>query len=88
MLGNRGGPRESMSARKIPMILVGLLLLLLGAVFALQGDGVVGGSSLMDNNPNFIYIGSLVAFVGIVLAVLGIWPRPMVQTPSSTSQKT
>jgi hypothetical protein len=68
------------------MILVGLVLLLLGAVFALQGEGVVGGSSLMDNNPNFIYIGSLVAFVGIVLAVLGIWPRPVMQTRTNTGK--
>jgi uncharacterized membrane protein len=76
-----------LSARKTSMILVGMLLLLVGAVFALQGDGVVGGSSLMDNNPNFIYIGSLVAFVGIVLAVLGIWPRPVIQASVAADKK-
>jgi hypothetical protein len=38
----------------------------------------------MENNPNFIYIGSFAALVGIVLAVLGIWPRPGVQSPAST----
>ena len=69
------------------MILVGLLLLLVGAVFALQGEGVVGGSSLMDNNSNFIYIGSFVALVGIVVAVLGIWPRPVIQAPSNTGKQ-
>jgi hypothetical protein len=69
------------------MILVGLLLLLLGAVFALQGEGVVGGSSLMDNNPNFIYIGSFVALVGIVMAVLGIWPRPIMRAPVATRRQ-
>jgi hypothetical protein len=62
------------------MILLGLVLLLLGAVFALQGEGMVGGGSLMDNNPNFVYIGSFVALVGIVLATLGIWPRPIMNT--------
>ena len=66
------------------MILLGLVLLLLGVVFALQGEGVVGGSSLMDNNPNFVYIGSFVALVGIVLATLGIWPRPIMNTPTGT----
>jgi len=66
------------------MILLGLVLLLLGVVFALQGEGVVGGSSLMDNNPNFVYIGSFVALVGIVLATLGIWPRPIINTPAGT----
>jgi hypothetical protein len=67
------------------MILLGLVLLLLGVVFALQGEGMVGGSSLMDNNPNFVYIGSFVALVGIVLATLGIWPRPVMNTQPSTS---
>jgi len=67
---------------------MGLLLLLVGAVFALQGEGVVGGSSLMDNNPNFIYIGSFVALVGIVMAVLGIWPRPGMQGPVGTGHPT
>ena len=66
------------------MILLGLVLLLLGVVFALQGEGVVGGSSFMDNNPNFVYIGSFVALVGIVLATLGIWPRPIMNTPTGT----
>lgn|GEM_PF-2271127 len=77
-----------MSSRKITMIIVGLLLLLVGAVFALQGEGAVGGSSLMDNNPNFIYIGSFVALVGIVMAVLGIWPRPVMQAPAGTGRQT
>jgi uncharacterized membrane protein len=84
MLGNSESLGNILSARKITMILVGLLLLLLGAVFALQGDGAIGGGSLMENNPNFIYIGSFAALVGIVLAVLGIWPRPGVQSPAST----
>jgi hypothetical protein len=64
------------------MILLGLVLLLVGVVFTLQGEGVVGGSSLMDNNPNFVYIGSFVALVGIVMATLGIWPRPIMNTPA------
>ena len=74
-----------MSTRKITMILLGLVLLLVGVVFALQGEGVVGGSSLMDNNPNFVYIGSFVALVGIVMATLGIWPRPIMNAPSSST---
>jgi hypothetical protein len=47
---------------------------------------MVGGSSHMDNNPNFVYIGSFVALVGIVLATLGIWPRPVMNTKASKSQ--
>ena len=53
-----------MKASKIAVIVGGVILALLGAVFALQGDGVIGGSSLMDNNSSFIYIGLVVAIVG------------------------
>ena len=71
------------------MIIVGRLLLLVGAVSLRSREKArVGGSSLMDNNPNFIYIGSFVALVGIVMAVLGIWPRPVMQAPAGTGRQT
>lgn len=41
----------------------------------------------MDNNPNFIYIGSFVALVGIVMAVLGIWPRPIMRASVGTRRQ-
>ncbi len=52
--------------RAIPII-VGALLVLVGAGWASQGAGILGGSSLMDNNPTFIYLGGVLAIVGIVL---------------------
>ena len=49
---------------------MGILLILFGSVFALQGDGMVGGSS-MTGNPFWIYAGSGVAIIGVILAILG-----------------
>ncbi len=48
----------------------GVILLLFGTVFALQGDGIIGGSS-MTGVPFWIYAGSVIALVGAVIAVLG-----------------
>ena len=53
-------------------------------VFALQGDGIIGGSSLMDNNSNFVYIGSLVAVVGLVIIAFGLrmtYSKPAAKAP-------
>jgi hypothetical protein len=55
--------------RKAISIAIGVVLVLLGTLFASQGAGIVGGSSLMDNNPEFIYVGALVAVVGIALVL-------------------
>jgi hypothetical protein len=48
----------------------GIILLLLGTVFALQGDGMIGGSS-MTGVPFWIYAGSIIALVGVLMAALG-----------------
>jgi len=53
-------------------LLVGILFVLFGSVFALQGDGVLGGSA-MSNNPFWIYAGSAVAVVGVIIAAVGVW---------------
>jgi len=52
------------------LVVVGLILLLMGVVFALQGAGDIGGS-VMTGNSIYIYIGGAVALVGLVLLVLG-----------------
>ena len=48
----------------------GIILLLLGTVFALQGDGMIGGSS-MTGVPFWIHAGSVIALVGVLMATLG-----------------
>lgn len=61
-----------MSALRWVVVVIGVLVLLAGVVFALQGAYGVGGGSVMDNNPIWIYIGAVVAFVGFVVSVVGL----------------
>ena len=60
-----------MSALKWGLIIVGVLLLLAGIVFALQGDGIIMGSSLMSGNSTYIYVGAVVAIIGLILVAVG-----------------
>jgi uncharacterized membrane protein YidH (DUF202 family) len=56
----------------ILLIVVGVLLTLAGAVFILQGEGIVGPqSSFMYNNPTWIYQGVAAALVGILIIIGG-----------------
>jgi hypothetical protein len=52
--------------------IVGILLLLAGIVFVLQGDGMIGGSA-MTGVTFWIYAGSGVVVVGLILAFLGFY---------------
>lgn len=56
---------------RIILVVVGVLVVLMGIVWALQGLGLVPGS-FMSNNPLWILIGTVTAGVGIVLAIVGI----------------
>jgi len=61
-----------MQGRSWGLVVVGFLLLLTGIVFALQGAGVIGGSALMSGNQTYIYVGGLVAILGLALMVLSM----------------
>ena len=50
--------------------MVGVLLLLAGVVFSLQGANYITGSSLMSGNSTYIYVGAVVAVFGLVLIAL------------------
>jgi hypothetical protein len=50
---------------------VGILLLLAGTVFALQGANVIGGSSAMNGSSTWIYVGGLLAVIGLLIAIMG-----------------
>ena len=52
-------------------IVVGVLLILLGALWGLQGLGVVGGSA-MSGTTLWAVVGPIVAVVGVVLLVTGL----------------
>lgn len=58
-----------MKTRRAVLLTVGVIILLMGTVFALQGAGVIGGSSLMSGNSQYIYIGGVVAAIGLALAL-------------------
>ena len=57
--------------KKPVWIVVGVLLILLGALWGLQGLGVVGGSA-MSGKTLWAVVGPIVAVVGVVLLVTGI----------------
>jgi len=68
--------------RAIP-IGIGVILLLIGIGWASQGAGIMGGSSLMDNNSTFIYLGGFLAVVGIALVAFGAVSKPKPQTSAA-----
>jgi hypothetical protein len=56
------------------VIAAGIVVIITGAVFALQGFGVIEGSA-MSNNHTFEVAGPLVALAGLALAALGLRHR-------------
>ncbi len=56
------------------LIAAGIVVIVIGAVFALQGFGVIEGSS-MSNNHTFEVVGPLVGLAGLALAALGLRHR-------------
>jgi hypothetical protein len=66
--------------------IVGALFILFGIVFALQGDGMIGGSS-MSGNSFWTYTGSVIAVVGLILAALGFSLGFKARTSSTTNSK-
>ncbi|WP_291037781.1 hypothetical protein [Herbiconiux sp.] len=57
-------------AGRTTLIIVGVVALLFGALFAGQGANLIPGSS-MTGDRTWLYIGLALAVVGIVLLVLG-----------------
>jgi hypothetical protein len=55
-------------------IAAGIVVIIAGTIFALQGFGVLGGSA-MSNNHTYEVVGPLVALAGLVLAALGLRRR-------------
>lgn len=54
--------------------MIGVLIVLTGAVFAGQGLGYIPGS-VMTNDPKWFWIGSAMVVVGVVLGVAGFRVR-------------
>ena len=73
-----------MNPRRLGLSIFGVLLLLAGVVFSLQGADVITGSSLMSGNSAYIYIGAVVVIVGLVLIALASRSEA---TPGAETQK-
>jgi uncharacterized Tic20 family protein len=56
---------------RIALVIIGVIAVLVGAVFAGQGANLIPGSS-MTGDRMWLYIGLIVAIVGIILIVLGL----------------
>jgi uncharacterized Tic20 family protein len=60
--------------RSLGFVIVGVVALVIGGVFAGQGANLIPGSS-MTGDPTWLYIGLALAVVGIVLIVVGVRRR-------------
>ena len=56
------------------LVAAGIVVIIIGGVFALQGFGIIEGSA-MSNSHTFEVVGPLVALAGLVLATLGLRHR-------------
>lgn len=55
------------------IIFAGVIVLIFGIIFHLQGQGVVGSeSSFMYSNPEWITYGQEIAIIGIIILGIGI----------------
>ena len=55
--------------------MLGVLVVLIGAVFAGQGLGYIPGS-FMTNDPHWFWIGSVMVVIGLALGAAGFLGRP------------
>ncbi len=53
------------------LAVVGIVLVIVGVFWALQGFGTIGGS-FMSNNSTFEIVGPAVAVVGVLLTIVGV----------------
>lgn len=58
----------------MPIIGMGIVILVFGIIFTLQGNSVVGPtSSFMYSNPKWIVYGQWIAVAGVAILAVGIW---------------
>ncbi len=55
------------------MIILGVIVIIFGIIFHLQGQAIVGPeSSFMYSNPEWVTLGQQIAIIGIFLSGVGI----------------
>jgi hypothetical protein len=55
---------------RMAVVILGVIVVLFGLLFTLQGFGVVGGSP-MSNTTTWSVLGPIITLVGVALAVAG-----------------
>jgi hypothetical protein len=56
-----------------PIIILGIIVIIAGIIFHLQGQAIVGPeSSFMYSNPKWVTYGQQIAIIGIVVSSIGI----------------
>jgi len=56
-----------------PIIIIGLIVIIAGIIFHLQGHAIVGPeSSFMYSNPDWITYGQQIAIIGILVSGFGM----------------
>jgi hypothetical protein len=68
--------------KKVGLVTVGVLLVLAGVTFGLQGLGVIGGSAMSGKNM-WAILGPLIALAGVALLVSGLRGRANVSAGSA-----
>jgi uncharacterized membrane protein YidH (DUF202 family) len=57
----------------VSLIIIGIIILIFGLIFHLQGQSVIGPeSSFMYSNPDWVTYGIQIAIVGIIIVGTGI----------------
>jgi hypothetical protein len=70
------------------LVVFGLLLVIFGTIFALQGVNVIGGSSFMNGNRSWVYIGGALDVTGLILVVAGSVSRSKSSLAANTREAT
>jgi hypothetical protein len=68
--GNRNGGKEAIVLKTALLVGVGVVLILAGIIFTLQGAGVIGGSG-MSGVTLWAVIGPVIALAGLVMVAVG-----------------
>ena len=69
-----------------PLIGIGIIVIIFGTVFFLQGHSIVGPkSSFMYSNPQWIINGQWIVIVGIIILVAGLSISKLIHNSQSHS---
>lgn len=73
MLDAGPAPEKTGSVRSLVSVIAGVVVVLLGGVWTLQGSGVIGGST-MTGSTMWLVIGLVLVAAGAVLIAFGARP--------------